>query len=76
CSLPDVLRHLPYLKGPSPADTLLTPLHFMPSELQAFRGTNIYGATCDRQESCSVDWSQYQTFIRTVHPDRAERYTW
>ncbi|KAG2126885.1 uncharacterized protein EDB93DRAFT_245824 [Suillus bovinus] len=73
---PDVLRHLPYLKSLPPADTLLTPLQFTPSELEAFRGTNIYGATRDRQESWNAEWNKCQTFIHAIDPDWAERYTW
>ncbi|KAG1721847.1 hypothetical protein EDB19DRAFT_1898262 [Suillus lakei] len=75
-SIPDVLRHLPYLKSLPPADALLTPLQFTPFELEAFRGTNIYGATRDRQESWSAEWNQCRTFIHIVNPDWAERYTW
>ncbi|KAG0700717.1 hypothetical protein DFH29DRAFT_607381 [Suillus ampliporus] len=74
--IPDVLRHIPYLKSLPPADALLTPLHFTPSEFEAFRGTNIYGATRDRQESWSAEWSQCQTFIYAVNPDWVEKYTW
>ncbi|KAG1744373.1 hypothetical protein EDB19DRAFT_1927298 [Suillus lakei] len=75
-SIPDALRHLPYLKSLPPADALLTPLQFTSSELEAFRGTNIYGATRDRQESWSAEWNQCRTFIRAVNPDWAERYNW
>ncbi|KAG2369168.1 SET domain-containing protein [Suillus spraguei] len=74
--IPDALRHLPYLKSLPPADALLTPLQFTPSELEAFQGTNIHGATRDRQESWSADWNKCQTFIHAVNPDWAERYTW
>ncbi|KAG1734966.1 hypothetical protein EDD22DRAFT_852426 [Suillus occidentalis] len=71
-SIPDVLRHIPYSKSLPPADTLLTPLQYMPFELEAF---NIYGATRDCQESWSVERNQCRTFIHTVNPDWAERYT-
>ncbi|KAG1851860.1 hypothetical protein DFJ58DRAFT_792052, partial [Suillus subalutaceus] len=47
--IPDVLRHLPYLKSLLPADTLLT---------LAFRGPNVYGVTRNRQESWSVEWNK------------------
>ncbi|KAG1735121.1 uncharacterized protein EDB91DRAFT_569942 [Suillus paluster] len=73
---PDVLLHLPYLKSLPPVDALLTPLHFTPSELEAFRGTNIYGATRDRQESWIAEWRQCQTFIHAVNQNWAEKYTW
>ncbi|KAG1894932.1 uncharacterized protein F5891DRAFT_1060476 [Suillus fuscotomentosus] len=74
--IPDVLRHLPYLKSLPPPDALLTPLQFTPSELEAFRGTNIYGATRDRQETWNVEWNTCRTFIHAVNSDWAERYTW
>jgi hypothetical protein len=74
--IPDVLRHLPYLQSLPPPDALLTPLQFTPSELEAFRGTNIYGATRDRQESWNVEWNKCRTFIHAVYPDWAQRYTW
>lgn len=74
--IPDVLRHLPYLKSLPPADALLTPLQFTSSELEAFRGTNIYGATRDRQESWSAEWNKCRTFIHTISAEWAERYTW
>ncbi|KAG1820129.1 hypothetical protein EV424DRAFT_1322967, partial [Suillus variegatus] len=74
--IPDVLRHLPYLKSLPPPDALLTPLQFTPSELEAFQGTNIYGATHDRQECWSTEWNTYQTFILAVNPNWAERFTW
>ncbi|KAG1803172.1 uncharacterized protein BJ212DRAFT_1396542 [Suillus subaureus] len=74
--IPDVLRHLPYLKSLPPADALLTPLQFTPSELEAFRGTNIYGATRDRQESWNAEWDKCRTFINAINADWAERYTW
>ncbi|KAG1763528.1 hypothetical protein EDD22DRAFT_497576 [Suillus occidentalis] len=74
--LPVVLRHLPYLKSLPPPDTLLTPLQFTPSQLEAFRRTNIYGATRDRQECWITEWNTCQTFVHAVNPDCAERYTW
>ncbi|KAG1893559.1 uncharacterized protein F5891DRAFT_1258595 [Suillus fuscotomentosus] len=74
--VPVVLRHLPYLKSLPPPDALLTPLQFMPSQLQAFRRTNIYGATRDRQECWITEWNTCRTFIHAVNPDCAERYTW
>lgn len=54
----------------------MTPLHFTPSELEVFRGTNIYGATHDRQESWKAEWNQCQTFIRTINSEWADKYTW
>ncbi|OAX44572.1 SET domain-containing protein [Rhizopogon vinicolor AM-OR11-026] len=74
--IPDVLRHTPYLKSLPPTDALLTPLQFTPSELEAFRGTNIYGATHDRQESWNAEWNQCQTFIHAINSEWADKYTW
>ncbi|KIK34317.1 hypothetical protein CY34DRAFT_98234, partial [Suillus luteus UH-Slu-Lm8-n1] len=74
--IPVVLRHLPYLKSLPPPNAFLTPLQFTPSQLEAFRGTNIYGATRDRQEWWSTEWNTCRTFIHAVNPDCAERYTW
>ncbi|KAG1888643.1 hypothetical protein F4604DRAFT_1714160 [Suillus subluteus] len=74
--LPDVLRHLPYLESLPPEDAPLTSLQFTPSELETFRGTNIYCATHDRQESWSTEWNKCRTFIHTIDADWTERYTW
>jgi hypothetical protein len=68
-SIPDVLRHLPYLKGLPPPDSLPTPLQFTPSELEAFPGKNIYGATRDRQESWNTEWNTCRTFIHAINPE-------
>ncbi|KAG1888646.1 hypothetical protein F4604DRAFT_1714194 [Suillus subluteus] len=73
--IPDVLRHLPYWESLPPADALLTSIQFTPSALKAFRDTNIYGATHDRQESWSAEWNKCRTFIHTISADWAERYT-
>ncbi|KAG1736280.1 hypothetical protein EDD22DRAFT_787526, partial [Suillus occidentalis] len=73
---PGSLRHLPYLKSLPPPDALLTPLQFMPSQLKAFRRTNIYGATCDHQECWITEWNTCRTFIHAVNSDCAGGYTW
>ncbi|KAG1838629.1 hypothetical protein DFJ58DRAFT_813464, partial [Suillus subalutaceus] len=72
--IPDVLRHPPCLESLPPADALLTSLRFTPSELETFRGTNIYCATHDRQESWSTEWNKCRTFIHPINADWAERY--
>ncbi|KIL70285.1 hypothetical protein M378DRAFT_1043956 [Amanita muscaria Koide BX008] len=42
------LSHYEYVEMLPLPETLRTPLQFTPSELEAFRGTNLYGATIDR----------------------------
>ncbi|KIJ07596.1 hypothetical protein PAXINDRAFT_164574 [Paxillus involutus ATCC 200175] len=63
-SLPRVLRHLPYIRCLPAAEKLLTPLHFSKQELQMLKGTNIYGATLDRERDWRVEWEQCRSVVK------------
>ncbi|OSX56701.1 hypothetical protein POSPLADRAFT_1159712, partial [Postia placenta MAD-698-R-SB12] len=76
CGQPAVLAHHPYLATlPSP-DKLLTPLHFIPVELAAFQGTNLYGATLARRDAWRAEWQACQSAIAQTNPDWADTFTW
>ncbi|EIW56718.1 SET domain-containing protein [Trametes versicolor FP-101664 SS1] len=71
-----VLRHGPYLDTlPSP-ERLVTPLHFTSNELEAFRGTNLYGATIDRQRDWEAEWVQCQAVVSAASPAWGKAFTW
>ncbi|KZT24935.1 hypothetical protein NEOLEDRAFT_379281 [Neolentinus lepideus HHB14362 ss-1] len=75
-SAPSSFRHFPYLNMlPSPA-TLQTPLHFSDSELQSFRGPNLYGATLDRKRQWDDEWQRCRNIVKTVNLDWAVGFTW
>ncbi|KAF8204763.1 SET domain protein [Pholiota molesta] len=54
----DKLLHDRYLDTLPPAENLRTPLHFFPAERDLFKGTNLYGATADREREWRSEWSQ------------------
>ena len=66
-----VLRHVPYIPSLPSAVTLLTPLHFTTTEREILRGTNLYGATLDRERDWRAEWAQCLSLvhgINRVHP--------
>ncbi|KDQ54521.1 hypothetical protein JAAARDRAFT_38195 [Jaapia argillacea MUCL 33604] len=70
------LNHLPYLNTlPSPSK-LLTPLHFTENELEAFKGTNLYGATLDRRREWQEQWEVCKVVIDSVNPELGNAFTW
>ncbi|KAF8622195.1 hypothetical protein AX15_007304 [Amanita polypyramis BW_CC] len=60
---------------PSP-DKLRTPLFFTTSELEAFKGTNIYGATLDRQREWQAEHVNCLDAISKSSAEWAALFTW
>ncbi|KAH7924334.1 SET domain-containing protein [Leucogyrophana mollusca] len=75
-SLPDVLQHLPYLKTLPSSEKLMTPLHFSPSELEAFKGSNIYGASIDREGQWRSEWTKCRDVIQKANRAWSTLFTW
>ncbi|KAH9887069.1 SET domain-containing protein [Cubamyces lactineus] len=71
-----VLRHGPYIATLPSADKLRTPLHFNPAELEAFKGSNLYGATLDRQRDWQAEWEQCRAVVAAADPSWGEAFTW
>ncbi|OCH91312.1 SET domain-containing protein [Obba rivulosa] len=71
-----VLLHRPYLNTLPSADKLRTPLHFTQSELDALRGSNLYGATLDRQRELQAEWTQCQTVVSAANEEWGQRFIW
>jgi len=70
------LKHSLYLKTLPAQENLLTPLHFSPIEIEAFKGTNLYGATLDRQRVWRDEWNQCRRDIDTVDVAWGTEFTW
>ncbi len=72
----DTLIHSPYLDTlPSP-DRLRTPLHFSTEELDALKGTNLYGASLDRGRVWEAEWEQCLADVSTVNAMFRKGLTW
>ena len=72
----DTLIHTPYLDTlPSPSQ-LRTALHFTETELDALRGTNIYGATLDRRQVWEAEWEECRADISAVNAEWGKEFTW
>ncbi|KAI0370920.1 SET domain-containing protein [Pilatotrama ljubarskyi] len=70
------LGHGPYIDSlPSP-EKLRTPLHFSPVELEAFRGSNLYGATLDRRREWEAEWEQCRAAVSSLNSAWGEQFTW
>lgn len=54
----------------------MTSLHFTPPELECFRGTNLHGATIDRQQSWDAEWRHCVATVAQVDKMTADRYSW
>ncbi|KAF9219357.1 SET domain-containing protein [Gyrodon lividus] len=74
--LPQVLRHLPYIRCLPAAEKLLTPLHFSKQELEILKGTNLYGATLDRERDRRAEWIQCRFFVQSINQAWGEAFTW
>ncbi|GBE87482.1 SET domain-containing protein [Sparassis crispa] len=75
-SSPLVLGHWPYLNTlPSPTK-LFTPLHFRTSELEALKGSNLFGATLDRQRDWRAEWTQCHTATMSANSAWGNEFTW
>jgi hypothetical protein len=69
---PPSVAHFPYLHILPEPSTLLTSLHFSQTELEAFKGTNLYWATLDRRKDWQMEWSM----CRDVFGSLREEFTW
>ncbi|KDR84012.1 hypothetical protein GALMADRAFT_56376 [Galerina marginata CBS 339.88] len=72
----DYLAHFEYINTLPTAEKLRTPLHFFASELQLFKGTNIYGATGDRERDWKFEWNQCCSVVRQSNHLWGELFTW
>lgn len=70
------MRHLTYIQCLPPAEKLLTPLQFTPAEREVLRGTNLYGATLDRERDWRVEWTQCRSLVKSVSPASGDAFTW
>ena len=70
------LVHATYLDTLPTQEQLRTPLHFTPSELEIFKGTNMYGATFDRDRLWRIEWTACQTLVGRANTDWANLFTW
>lgn len=75
-SAPPQLEHRPYIEILPDPSQLRTSLHFTPSELEHFRGTNLYGATIDRRKDWEVEWEACRANIAQSNSYLANQYTW
>ncbi|KAF9238366.1 hypothetical protein BU15DRAFT_47737 [Melanogaster broomeanus] len=75
-SLPQVLQHYPYITCLPAAEKLLTPLQFSKEELEMLKGTNLYGATLDRERERRVEWEQCHPVVQSVNQAWGEAFTW
>ena len=71
-----VLEHGPYLDILPSADELRTPLHFTHDELESFRGSNLYGATHDRQREWQKECNQCREAFAAANATWAGEFTW
>ena len=76
CSAPRELSHRPYVDILPSVEKLRTSLHFTPQELELFRGTNLYGATIDRQKAWEEEWEMCRSRIAVSNSYLAHRFTW
>ncbi|KAI0351679.1 SET domain-containing protein [Trametes cingulata] len=72
----DALRHGPYIDTLPSSDKLRTPLHFTSVELEAFRGSNLYGAALDRRRDWENEWEQCKSLVGAANSAWGERLTW
>ncbi|KAH7909991.1 hypothetical protein BJ138DRAFT_1153968 [Hygrophoropsis aurantiaca] len=75
-SLPSPLKHLPYIKTLPLPEKLMTPLHFSSSERDAFKGSNLYGASVDREEQWKAEWVACQGIIQKANEEWGRSVTW
>jgi len=70
------LVHAIYLNTLPTWAQLRTPLHFTPSELDIFRGTNLYGAALDRDRLWRIEWTACRTLVGSANANWANLFTW
>ncbi|KAF7355622.1 SET domain-containing protein [Mycena sanguinolenta] len=72
----NLLRHFPYVKSLPTLDKLRTPLHFTQAELELLKGSNLYGATLDRQREWQAEFEECRSAVSTVNREWADKFTW
>ncbi|KAG8215253.1 hypothetical protein J3R82DRAFT_8807 [Butyriboletus roseoflavus] len=75
-SIPEALRHFPYTQCLPTAANLLTPLHFTTTEREILRGTNLYGATLDRERDWRAEWVHCRSLVQSVNHAWGDAFTW
>ncbi|KAF8165589.1 SET domain-containing protein [Crassisporium funariophilum] len=70
------LRHDKYLDTLPAVESLRTPLHFTTSELNLFKGSNLYGATLDRDRHWRSEWEQCRKVIGQAEPQWGDLFSW
>ncbi|KAI0742636.1 SET domain-containing protein [Daedaleopsis nitida] len=71
-----LLKHGRYIDTLPAPEKLCTPLHFAPAELQAFQGSNLYGAALERRQAWEVEWHQCRAAIGSAKPVWGAEFTW
>ena len=51
-------------------------MQFTAPELELLKGTNLYGATEDRQKEWKAEWRQVRDLLSEVNTNWAEKFTW
>ncbi|KZV75122.1 SET domain-containing protein [Peniophora sp. CONT] len=70
------LIHKPYIDTLPRTTLLRTPLHFTNDEMEALRGTNMYGATADRRQTWQDEWVKCQGDVARFNVEWAEHLNW
>lgn len=70
------LAHKPYLDTLPSQDKLTTALHFTEGELDQFRGSNLYGAAVDREQSWKAEWEACRGAVAQVNEEWGKAFTW
>ncbi|EIN05838.1 SET domain-containing protein [Punctularia strigosozonata HHB-11173 SS5] len=71
-----ILGHQSYLDTLPEPSQLTTPLHFTEDELAAFKGTNLYGATLDRERQWKTEWVGCKEVVSLLNPKWTDEFTW
>jgi hypothetical protein len=71
-----LLVHATYLDTLPTWEQLRTPLHFTSSELDIFKGTNLYGAALDRDHLWRIEWTACQSLVAGKNANWANLFTW
>lgn len=70
------LKHFSYLELLPPQRELLTALYFTEEELDAFKGTNLYGARNDRFHDWRKEWTQCREIVSKSKPEWGTQFEW
>lgn len=63
------LNHQPYIDSLPDSSSLRTPLHFTEAELAVSMGSNLYGATIERENEWRNEWTQCHSAFSTEFGD-------